>query len=188
MLGTGERHVGALRRFLARLSETDGGPGTTLTRVVDGGSCYLAQGGYPLHFAGLARTRYSLEVRYPGPGGGTVVDGMLNAILAELIPDELPDPNLLVFRNGRVEFGLPGGHSVLSVAPGRPAPGMLAAPRPVPANGPVTVPFLLNGQGRADLSVHDITGRCVRTLAHELKGEGPHALAWDLRPRLSPRR
>src|SRR5262249_13547211 len=44
---------------IARLSEIGGGPGTIETRVVDGGSCYLTQGEYPLHFAGLGHAHYS---------------------------------------------------------------------------------------------------------------------------------
>src|SRR5262249_45301624 len=67
----------------ARLREVDGGPGTIQTRTVDGGSGYLTQSEYPLHFAGLGHAHYSLEVRYPGPDGGTVVDGNVNAMLAE---------------------------------------------------------------------------------------------------------
>ncbi len=164
----------------ARLREIGGGPGTIQTRTVDGGSGYLTQSEYPLHFAGLGHARYSLEVRYPGPGGGTVVDGTVNAILAEIVPEDLPYPDLFVFRDGRVEFGAPGGHDVLAVPPDHPAPGMLAAPRPVPAHGPVTVPFVLSRAARADLSVHDMSGRRVRTLAGESTGEGFHTLTWDL--------
>src|SRR5262249_36832611 len=152
----------------ARLREIDGGPGTIQTRTVDGGSGYLTQSEYPLHFAGLSpHAHYSLEVRYPGLGGGTVVGGTSNAILADLVAEFLPYPDLFVFRNGKVVNGPLRGQDLLAVAPDRPAPGMLAAPRPVPAHGPVTVPFMLKGQGHADLSVHDLAGRRVRTLARQ---------------------
>src|SRR5262249_13175715 len=109
------------------------------------------------------------------------VDGLANPILAELVPGDLPYPDLFVFRDGRVVNGPLQGHDVLAVPPDPPAPGMLAAPRPVPAHGPVTVPFLLSRAGRADLSVHDMNGRRVRTLAAGPTGEGFHTLAWDLR-------
>ena len=166
---------------VARLTEIEGGPGTTQTRVVDGGSGYLAQDWYPLHFAGLGNAHYSLEVRYPGPpGAATVVDGTVNPMLADLVPDQLPYHHLFVFRDGRAMVGPIGGPGVLAVAPERPAPGRLGAPWPVPARSRVTVPFRLDGRGRAELSVHDLSGRRVRTLARELAGDGPHALAWDL--------
>jgi hypothetical protein len=45
----------------------------------------------------------------------------------------------------------------------------------------VTVPVRLEGRDRAELSVHDLTGRRVRMLAQDLTGEGSHQLAWDLR-------
>src|SRR5262249_25042458 len=101
-------------------------------------------------------------------------------MLAELVPDDLPYPDLFVFRNGNVVNAPLHGQDLLAVPPEHPALEMLAAPRPVPAHGPLTVPFVLEGQGRADLSVHDITGRRVRMLAHAVTGEGPRTLSWDL--------
>jgi hypothetical protein len=166
----------------ARLSEIDGGPGTTQTRVVDGGSGYLTQGGYALHFAGLGQAHYSLEVRYPGlPGAETVVDGKMNPILADLVPDQLGFPYLFVYRDGRVLTSPMTGAKHPPVRPGRPAPEKLLAPGPVPARGMVMVPLRLERRDHAELSVHDLTGRRVRMLAQDLTGEGSHQLAWDLR-------
>jgi hypothetical protein len=166
---------------IARLSEVGGGPGTIQTRVVDGGSGYLTQGEYPVHFAGLGNAHYSLEVRYPGPTGGeTVVNGTVNPILADLVPDQLLYRDLFVYRDGRALLGPIGMKSRL-VRPDRLPSAVLSAPSPVPARGPVTVPLRLSGLQRAALTVHDLTGRRVRTLARELTGEGSHALAWDLR-------
>jgi hypothetical protein len=138
----------------ARLSEVGGGPGTTQTRVVDGGSGYLTQGGYPLHFAGLGPAHYSLEVRYPGAAGGTVVGGIA------IDPDELSGSSLFVFRDGRVVTGVaPQGN--LAAGRDRPLPAqstpyqppsessMLAAPWPVPARGVLNVPLRLSGHQRA---------------------------------------
>ena len=170
---------------IARLSEIGGGPGTTQTRVVDGGSGYLTQGGYPLHFAGLGGAQYSLEVRYPGaPGGETVVGGIT------IDPDMLTSPDLLVFRDGRVLMNgrsqgslarKPAAPNLESSAPDRSAATMLSAPWPVPAAGVVNVLVRLDGGRRADLSVYDITGRRVRTLARDIAGEGSNSVSWDLR-------
>jgi VCBS repeat protein/Calx-beta domain-containing protein len=173
---------------IARLSEVGGGPGTIQTRVVDGGSGYLTQGGYPLHFAGLCRTEYTLEVRYPGPPGGETVVGGIT-----IDPDQLASPDVFVFRDGRVQMGDFRPRSARSPAspktdraaavpaPDRSPAAALAAPWPVPAAGVVNLPVRLEGRLRADLSVHDITGRRVRMLARDLAGEGSHALTWDLR-------
>jgi hypothetical protein len=170
----------------ARLSEVGGGPGTTETRVVDGGSGYLTQGGYPLHFAGLGPAQYSLEVRYPGAAGGTVVGGIA------IDPDQLSGTSLFVFRDGRVVTGVaPQGN--LGAGRDRPLPAQstpyqppsessaLTAPWPVPARGVLNVPLRLSGHQRADLSIHDVSGRRVCMLAHDLLGAGSHALTWDLR-------
>ena len=165
----------------ARLSEVGGGSGTIQTRVVDGGSGYLAQCEYPLHFAGLGHARYSLEVRYPGPSGGeTVVDGTVNPILAELDPDQLADPNLFVFRDGRVLMSRPAGPKGSVVRPDRPTASTLYAPSPVPTRSTVTIPMRLDRLERADLTVLDLSGRRVRALAQQLTGEGTRALTWDL--------
>jgi hypothetical protein len=166
----------------ARLSEIGGGPGTIQTRVVDGGSGYLTQGEYPLHFAGLGHAHYSLEVRYTGPPGGeAVVDGRVAPILGDLVPEQLQNPNLFVFRDGRGLVSAINGSKALAVSPDRPASDKLSFPRPTPARGPVTVPVRLDGGDRADLTVLDLAGRRVRTLASDLTGEGSHLLTWDLK-------
>jgi Calx-beta domain-containing protein/VCBS repeat protein len=167
---------------IARLSEIGGGPGTIQTRVVDGGSGYLAQCEYPLHFAGLGHAHYSLEVRYPGaPGGETVVNGATNPILADLDPDQLASQNLFVFRDGRVLLSPSAGSKALVARPDRPLAGKLSAPSPFPARSTVTVPVRLDGRERADLTVHDVMGRRVRSLARGITGEGSHSIPWDLR-------
>jgi hypothetical protein len=104
----------------------------------------------------------------------------VNPILADLVPDQLLYRDLFVYRDGRALLGPIGMKSRL-VRPDRLPSAVLSAPSPVPARGPVTVPLRLSGLQRAALTVHDLTGRRVRTLARELTGEGSHALAWDLR-------
>jgi hypothetical protein len=95
---------------------------------VDGGSGYLTQGGYALHFAGLSHAHYSLEVRYQGlPGAETVVDGKMNPILGDLVPEQLGNPYLFVFRDGRVLTSPFAGAKALAIRPGR-RPGKLSRP------------------------------------------------------------
>src|SRR4029453_15718928 len=93
----------------ARLREIGGAPHTTQTRVVDGGSGYLTQNEYPLHFAGLGNGHYSLDGTYPGTRDTWArVNGAVQPILADFVLGALPSRSLRVFRDGRVLFGPPG--------------------------------------------------------------------------------
>jgi hypothetical protein len=67
---------------------------------------------------------------------------------------------------------------VSSVPMARP-PLMLALPRPSPAVGSVTLGFSLSAPGHARLSVFDIRGRWVRTLADGEFDAGPSERVWD---------
>ncbi|OGD78995.1 MAG: hypothetical protein A2Y64_04110 [Candidatus Coatesbacteria bacterium RBG_13_66_14] len=53
------------------------------------------------------------------------------------------------------------------------------APFPNPASGEVTFAFSLAVEGRATLTVYDLAGRRVATLADADLAAGRHALAWD---------
>ncbi len=48
-----------------------------------------------------------------------------------------------------------------------------------PGDGPTTLRFSMETQSRARLSVYDISGRLVRTLADGAYAPGEHALTWD---------
>lgn len=48
-----------------------------------------------------------------------------------------------------------------------------------PGDGPTTLRFSMESQSRARLSVYDISGRLVRTLANGAYAPGEHALTWD---------
>jgi subtilisin family serine protease len=54
---------------------------------------------------------------------------------------------------------------------------LTAAPNPSP--GSSTIQFNLPSPGRVTLRVHDVAGRCVRTVAYEAFEAGPHVLRWD---------
>jgi hypothetical protein len=62
---------------------------------------------------------------------------------------------------------------------GRPARLTLAAPRPNPAGGSLTVTFGLPGDGTATVQVLDASGRLVRTLHDGPAGAGWHRVRWD---------
>ena len=57
----------------------------------------------------------------------------------------------------------------------------LAAPEvtPNPTHGGSTISFILAGSGTAEVSVFDLGGRAVRTLASASFSAGRHTLAWD---------
>ncbi len=166
----------------ARLREIGGGPGTIQTRVVDGGSCYLTQSEYALHFGGLTPGRhYSLEVRYPGAAGApTVIDGSVAPLLANFTTDDVPYPDLFVFRDGRVKSQPRKGPPVLAVpfAPVRSA--TLAPPVPSPALDATTF-AIHTTDGRATLAMFDVSGRRVRTLLDDVRVQGSVRPRWDLR-------
>jgi hypothetical protein len=165
----------------ARLYERDGGPGTIQTRTVDGGGGYLTQSEYPLHFAGLGNGHYSLDVRYPGSTTtATVIDGTVNPLLADFTLEQLPYPNLFVFRDGRVTSGpsRPEGAVGVGDVPGA-GSSAIGRPWPLPARRSATIPLLRTGGG-AHLTIHDATGRRVRELLAD--GTVPRTpVVWDLR-------
>jgi flagellar hook assembly protein FlgD len=55
----------------------------------------------------------------------------------------------------------------------------LAPVRPNPASGTVRVEYTLAAAGDARLSVHDVSGRRVTTLARGPHTAGTHSAAWD---------
>jgi hypothetical protein len=57
----------------------------------------------------------------------------------------------------------------------------LAAPRPNPARSVARLGFTLPREGPAQLTVHDVQGRRVRTLAGGPRAAGEYAIGWDLR-------
>jgi hypothetical protein len=165
-----------------RLRELSGGPGSIQTRTVNGGAGYLTQDEYTLHFAGLSGGRYALEVRWPGSlTTATVVDGSINATLANLDPRTFPDRTLRIYRNGIVEWG--NGQGPLAV--GEDAPGvpsrlkLLGSPSPMPARSSVRLPLWRADLPNVVLTIRDLTGRRVRELTTYRVGDS--ALTWDLR-------
>jgi hypothetical protein len=58
-------------------------------------------------------------------------------------------------------------------------PLFLAFARPTPATGSVTLAFSLSSLGRARLTVFDLRGQAVCTLADVVLPAGPHERVWD---------
>jgi len=58
-------------------------------------------------------------------------------------------------------------------------PARLLAARPNPFRGTTEIAFVVEGTGRIDLSIHDASGRLVRTLASGPFAPGTHSVAWD---------
>ena len=164
-----------------RLRELSGGPGSIQTRTVNGGAGYLTQDEYTLHFAGLSGGRYALEVRWPGSlTTATVVDGSVNAMLANLDPRTFSDRLLRVYRNGIVVWGNGQGPLAVGDDPSRPAPlRLLGRPSPMPARTNVRMPLWSGDLQEAVLSIHDLSGRRVRELTTYRVGDT--SLTWDLR-------
>ncbi len=68
-----------------------------------------------------------------------------------------------------------------AVGPAAAAELALAAPRPNPARSVARLGFTLPREGPAQLTVHDVQGRRVRTLAGGPRAAGEYAIGWDLR-------
>ena len=71
--------------------------------------------------------------------------------------------------------------SPVAVGPATVAALELAAPSPNPARSLAHLGFTLPRAGTADLAVHDVQGRLVRTLAGGPREAGQYAIGWDLR-------
>jgi hypothetical protein len=74
-----------------------------------------------------------------------------------------------------------GNCGVLDVAPGAPAPAgaALASAAPNPFAAGTVIRWTLARAGRVELSVFDLVGRQVRTLADGPALAGPHTVEWN---------
>lgn len=164
-----------------RLWQVDGPPGTTQTRIVDGGSGYLSQGEYIVHFGGVGTGRYTLEVAFPSPAGTrVVVDGSTDARLESLEPGPANISEITVYRDGRVDIAPAGVAGVAPIRPPNGAVRILGAPSPSPARRSVSIPVALRDPGRLTLTILDLRGRRVRALLGADFATGDRTIEWDL--------
>jgi hypothetical protein len=65
----------------------------------------------------------------------------------------------------------PAGAAAFSLAPNRPNPFF----------DETVIPFSLGQEGVVELSIYDVTGRCVRSIASGRQAGGEHSITWDAR-------
>jgi hypothetical protein len=72
-------------------------------------------------------------------------------------------------------------NSMLAVGPGgeTPTAALLGPPAPNPGRGSLRIPFALPGESQATLTVFDVRGRRVRTVANGTFSPGVHWATWD---------
>ncbi len=86
--------------------------------------------------------------------------------------------------NSSVRFRLAVGsdEGLASIRNGTDAPGsetVLAAARPNPFSGETTIAFAIPSAQHVQLSIYDVTGRLVRTLASGQENAGIHRVTWN---------
>ncbi len=151
------------------------------TRIVDGGSGYLGQDEYTVTFGGVGSGAFDLEASFPGAPGQPVVTGPAeNPLLGGIRPGSSP-PCTYVIRPDhtvRIEQQSPPSTGVARRA--GPA-SRLASARPSPTRRATRLAYTLPSPGPVTMTVYDVGGRRVRTLARGLRSAGAGDVVWDLR-------
>jgi ASPIC/UnbV protein len=151
------------------------------TRIVDGGSGYLGQDEYTVTFGGVGSGRYDLEVSFPStPDNPNVVGPAQNPMLGGIRPGGA-GPKLVVVRpNSEVTFENrdPG---TAGVEPPLSGPlGDLRPAAPNPARRMTRLDFSSPIDDAVTLTIHDVSGRNVRTLIRNGRGADGAGATWDL--------
>jgi hypothetical protein len=153
------------------------------TRIVDGGSGYLGQDEYTVTFGGVGSGRYDLEVSFPSTlEESRVIGPAQNPILGGIRAGESGAQSITVRPHGQVTIqgrnlsnaGVepPRTRNVLDLRP--------AAPNP--ARQRTRLDFSSSpGDGAVTLTIHDLSGRIVRTLVKNGRGADGAGAVWDLR-------
>ncbi len=164
-----------------RLTELGGPRGTTQTRVVDGGSGYLGQNEYTVHFGVATPASYALEVVYPSPAGSRVViDSLVNKLLAPIASEDGAHLGFTVFRDGRVERSGQPTAGVGAIGSRAGTHATLGLPAPLPAWSSVAFPVQMVRAGGVRLQIHDLSGRLIRRLDPGTLSTGTHSVVWNL--------
>ena len=153
------------------------------TRIVDGGSGYLGQDEYTVTFGGVGSGSFDLEVSFPSAGDGPKVVGPAqNALLGGIRSGDFGAGLIVVRPDGSVTLQ-PRDHGVAGVAP--PVTSHLfdlRPPSPNPARQSTRLDFSSPpADGAVTLTIHDISGRRVRTLVKDGRGADGSGATWDLR-------
>ena len=152
------------------------------TRIVDGGSGYLGQDEYTVTFGGVGSGRFDLEVSFPSASGPKVIGPAQNPLLGGITAGDF-GAGLVVVRPDGVVTLQPRDHGIAGVAPPT-TPHLfdLRPPAPNPARRTTRLDFsALPADGAVTLTIHDITGRNVRTLVKDGRGADGAGATWDLR-------
>jgi hypothetical protein len=160
------------------------------TRIVDGGSGYLGQDEYTITFGGVGSGAYDLEVSFPTkPGIPGVVGRLQNPLLGGIRPGDA-GPQLVIIRpDHQVTIQSTGpalraatGAASMTAGTGIPGTEVALFPAmPNPTRGPTELGLLLPAGGAATLTIHDLSGRKVRTLVAGGGTAGQSKQTWDLR-------
>jgi hypothetical protein len=103
--------------------------------------------------------------------------------IADLNHDRKPDLAVSNVRSNDVAVMINIGPGTVGVGDAQAASRVmfeLKAPRPNPSRGPTDLRFVLPSSSLVDVTLFDLSGRRVRSLATSaLMGTGEHALRWD---------
>jgi hypothetical protein len=162
------------------LASLDDPAGPVQTRIVDGGSGYVAQDQYNVHFGGVGTGRFTVRVAFPSTRAHPVrVDSLTTPALAELEPSQVGGLIVTVRRDSSCEIrAVPP--PPLAVFDSRISPRESLRGYPNPARS--TVRFRIDPippAGRLD--IYDVQGRRVRSLAWSSGTMGGVPPGWDLR-------
>ena len=150
------------------------------TRIVDGGSGYLGQDEYTITFGGVGSGAHDLEVSYPSKHESRRVVGPATSPLLSAIRPGLAGPQLIVVRpDGQVR--IESLVATTDVTPTSPSLSRLWPPIPNPTRSATRFDFRAPAGGRVLLSIHDISGRRLRTLVTGANRSGEASVSWDLR-------
>jgi hypothetical protein len=156
------------------------GPPSVQTRVVDGGSGYLTQSEYTVHFGTDPTATYAIEVSFPShPNARVIVDSTNVAWLGHVVPLSLGGRTITVRRNGTAILSTPSSPLDATLPDETPAFPTLHPPMPNPARGATTLSFRLPAVTAVTLTIHDVTGRRVRSAVLGTLAAGERQWTWD---------
>jgi len=150
------------------------------SRIVDGGSGYLGQDEYTLTFGGVESGRFDLEVSFPSkPGAPRVVGPQQNPLLAGIRPSAVDAQVIVVHPSGVVTTE--SLRPPVTETPGPQLPPLFStwqvSPNPARSNVRFTS---LPMDGSVRLTIHDLSGRQIRTLSGSGRFDTGPGMVWDL--------
>jgi hypothetical protein len=173
-----------------RLRSLDDPKHPVQTRILDGGSGYLGQDEYTVTFGGVGSGAYDLEVSFPTkPGIPGVVGPLQNPLLGGIRPGDAGPKLMIVRPNHAVAIQSTGpalssttGATAMTAETGIPRiEAALFPASPNPTRGATNLGLSLPAGGAVTLTIHDLSGRKVRTLVAGEGTAGQSKQTWDLR-------